>query len=397
MTTDAALPARDLRIDFFRGLALLFIFWDHVPGNVFGHLTIRNFGFSDATETFVFLAGYSAALAYRARYATAGYRATALHILRRASVLYAVHVFLLVLLIALVLACSGLVASRDFVHGYGLSYFLASPASALTDGLLLRFMPAYTDVLPLYIVLLVALAGMLPLIRHHPLRALSLAVLVYLVARAAQWNLVAQPGGVWFFNPFAWQLLFVLGLVAGSHRGALARALHRAGNRWRLALWCASIGYLVFALLIALSWSAPQWHDRLVPDALARAMYPIDKVGMSPLRVLHFLALAWWVSELLPAGAWLTSPLARGLRTMGRHSLVVFCVGVLLVPLADVLNSLHQQGLAIQTLTSLGGWAVMSLAAVLPERVRREQRAKAGALVASDAQVWSAGQLPDQG
>ena len=63
--TDAALAReRDPRVDFFRGLALWFIFLDHVPSNTIGHLTLRNFGFSDATEIFVFISGYSAAIAY---------------------------------------------------------------------------------------------------------------------------------------------------------------------------------------------------------------------------------------------------------------------------------------------------------------------------------------------
>ena len=55
---------RDLRIDFFRGLALLWIFLNHIPGNPFSWLTSRNYGLSDATEVFVFLAGISCTLAY---------------------------------------------------------------------------------------------------------------------------------------------------------------------------------------------------------------------------------------------------------------------------------------------------------------------------------------------
>src|SRR5262245_62216950 len=57
--------ARDARIDFFRGLALIFIFIDHIPGNAFANVTLTNFGFADAAEIFVLLAGYAAFLAYR--------------------------------------------------------------------------------------------------------------------------------------------------------------------------------------------------------------------------------------------------------------------------------------------------------------------------------------------
>ena len=62
----ATLSRRDLRLDFYRGLALWFIFIDHVPSTVIGNLTFRNFGFSDATEIFVFISGYTAAIVYGA-------------------------------------------------------------------------------------------------------------------------------------------------------------------------------------------------------------------------------------------------------------------------------------------------------------------------------------------
>mgnify|MGYP006144332153 CR=1 FL=1 len=61
---NAIMPRRDLRLDFFRGLALWFIFIDHVPSSSIGNLTFRNFGFSDATEIFVFCSGIASALAF---------------------------------------------------------------------------------------------------------------------------------------------------------------------------------------------------------------------------------------------------------------------------------------------------------------------------------------------
>jgi hypothetical protein len=41
-------------IDFWRDFALQTIFIDHVSGNIFSYATIKNFGFSDAAEIFVF-------------------------------------------------------------------------------------------------------------------------------------------------------------------------------------------------------------------------------------------------------------------------------------------------------------------------------------------------------
>jgi hypothetical protein len=55
---------RDLRLDFFRGLALFFIFIDHIPENSLSYFTLPSVGFSDAAEIFIFISGYTAAMVY---------------------------------------------------------------------------------------------------------------------------------------------------------------------------------------------------------------------------------------------------------------------------------------------------------------------------------------------
>jgi len=50
----------DLLVDLLRGLANWFLFLDHIPHNVANLLTLRNFGFSGATDVFMFVAGYAA-------------------------------------------------------------------------------------------------------------------------------------------------------------------------------------------------------------------------------------------------------------------------------------------------------------------------------------------------
>lgn len=63
-------PGRDARLDMFRGLALLMIFINHVPGTAWENFTSRNFGFSDAAEAFVFMSGVAAGLAYTGGFIT---------------------------------------------------------------------------------------------------------------------------------------------------------------------------------------------------------------------------------------------------------------------------------------------------------------------------------------
>ena len=59
-----ARTARDPRLDVLRGLCLVMIFINHVPGNALEVLTTRNFGFSDAAEGFVMMSGIAAGIAY---------------------------------------------------------------------------------------------------------------------------------------------------------------------------------------------------------------------------------------------------------------------------------------------------------------------------------------------
>ena len=100
----------------FSCLALIFIFWDHVPHNPLGQITLRNFGFSDAAEVFVFLAGYAAVLAYGKVLARDGFLIACVKILRRAWVLYVVHIFLLAMLMGIVFFANSHVETRDLVE-----------------------------------------------------------------------------------------------------------------------------------------------------------------------------------------------------------------------------------------------------------------------------------------
>jgi len=349
---------RDLRIDFFRGLALIFIFWDHVPQNPLANLTVRNFGFSDAAEIFVFLAGFAALLAYGKIARRDGYLVACVRILRRAWVLYVAHIFLLALLMGIVFFANSQVETRDLVQEMGLQYFLTHPQQALVDELLLRFKPNLMDPLPLYILLLLGLPLILPMLLHKAEYGVGLSVLLYLLAPWFQWNLAAQEGGVWFFNPMAWQLLFVLGGATAIHGQRESRPQTQALSRQPLFVTC--VVYLLLCAVIALSWKWPALHDAFMPRLLGEWLYPISKTNLSPARLLHFLAMAYVVAKLLPNGVWLDHWLARQSRRMGRYSLEVFCFGVLLAPLADMLNAQAGDGLPMQVFSALLGVALMA-------------------------------------
>ena len=350
---------RDHRIDFFRGLALIFIFWDHVPQNPLAQFTVRNFGFSDAAEIFVFLAGYAAVLAYGKIARRDGFMVATVKILRRAWVLYVVHIFLLALLMGIVFFANSHVETRDLVQEMGLQYFLSNPQQALMDELLLRFKPNLMDPLPLYIFLLLGLPLVLPMLLRKAEYVVGLSVALYLLAPWLQWNLTGTDGGVWFFNPMAWQLLFILGGAAAIHGQR-----PRVQQPWpliRQPVFIAALTYLMVTGLIAVSWKWPTVHDAFMPQQLGEWLYPISKTNLSPARLLHFLALAYVTARLLPDTGWTQHWLAQQSCRMGRYSLEVFCLGVLLAPLADMLNALGGNTLAMQISSALLGVGLMAL------------------------------------
>ncbi|QDH63579.1 OpgC family protein [Pseudomonas azotoformans] len=351
------LNGRDPRIDFFRGLALIFIFWDHVPHNPLGQITLRNFGFSDAAEVFVFLAGYAAVLAYGKILQRDGYWIASLKILRRAWVLYVVHIFLLAMLMGIVFFANSHVETRDLVEEMGLTHFVTHPQQALTDELLLRFKPNLMDPLPLYIVLLAGLPLVLPLLLRHTWLVVAASATVYLLAPWMGWNLRAIADGVWYFNPVTWQFLFILG-GAAALRASQARPPEQRALK-RQPLFMAAAVYTVVACVLTLSWRWPEVHDALMPSWLSDLIYPISKTDLSPLRLLHFLALAYVTARLLPGRGWTQNWLAEQSCRMGRYSLEVFCLGVLLAPLADMLNALAEDAWPMQIFSALLGLALM--------------------------------------
>lgn len=353
------IQGRDQRIDFFRGLALIFIFWDHIPHNPLAELTVRNFGFSDAAEIFVFLAGYAAVLAYGKIGQRDGFLLAGIKILRRAWVLYVVHIFLLAVLMGIVFFANNHVETRDLVQEMGLQYFLSNPQQALTDELLLRFKPNLMDPLPLYILLLLGLPLVLPLLLRKTAYVVGASLLLYL--GAPYWNLAAQEGGVWFFNPMAWQFLFVLGGAASVQAQRNIGSGQRA--RWRQPLFIGAALYIVLTGVLALSWKWPQLHDAWMPLWLGEHLYPISKTNLSPVRLLHFLALAYVVAKIVPHTDWLNRGLARHTCRMGRYSLEVFCLGVILAPLADMLNALGGDTFAMKLFSALLGVGIMAILA----------------------------------
>jgi hypothetical protein len=346
-------PGRDLRIDACRGIALWFIFLDHVPNNIGTWLTLRNYGFSDAAEVFMFVSGLTCALAYGRAWRCEGWTGVFSRTLRRSWDIY-VAFLLLTLACAILVHLAGRIADES-----NMRILLDHPGATLARAAILQYRPVNTDVLPVFVLLHLLFAPLLWLLLRAPNATLGASVALYVLVHAFGWTVPAWPNGHWAFNPLAWQLLVVLGawwMIEDK------RARSWVTSRTTLML---AVLYLLFSLVIALSWRIKPL-EALIPQALTELLYPLDKSNLDPLRLLHFLAIAVLAAWLVPRN-WrgLTTPVMRGAIRCGQNSLPIYCLGVLLTFASHMVLLDISDGLAMQIALSLAGIAAMIATATL--------------------------------
>ena len=373
---------RELRLDLFRGLALWLIFIDHLPPSLLTWFTIRNYGFSDATEIFIFISGYTAAFVYGRALLEFGFVVSTARILRRAWQIYVAHIFLFTIFLAEISYVANSFENPLYTEEMGIMDFLKQPDVTIFQALILRFKPVNMDVLPLYIVLMLSLPLILALMRWRPDVTLTLSALLY--AATLHWDLYfsAYPNGYWSFNPLAWQLLFVFGAWCALG-GARRMSAIIASN---VTLWICIV-YLVAAFFVTLTWYVPAMYG-LLPKRLEQWMYPIDKTDLDVLRFAHFLALAAITVRFLPRD-WpgLKSRWLKPVILCGQHSLEIFCLGVFLAFAGHFILAEVGGGAAMHALVSLSGILIMCAVAWLIswyKRVADKSAPKKGAIGNAD-------------
>ncbi|AOJ73260.1 hypothetical protein WT60_29150 [Burkholderia sp. MSMB617WGS] len=310
MSAQAA-AGRSIEVDFFRGLVLLTIVVDHIGASVLSRVTLHAFALCDAAEVFVFLGGFATASAYLAVCARHGAGAARRRFVRRAAQIY--RAFLatstLMLVVSAALDHYGIDAPNMALDD--ISVLLASPLTGLVELLTFKRQPYLASVLPMYVLFALATPAVVPLARAKPWWLLFGSVLMWSCAPWLAADLLDTDSFRWSFNPFAWQLMFVVGVIVRCwplHRDVAARPGGAAITAVALAVVLACAYYKLFAGL------------PLPEGELKRHLaWP---------RVMNFVAFAWLMAELVRHG-WIAR-IARAawpVVAVGQRGMLCFVVG----------------------------------------------------------------------
>jgi hypothetical protein len=374
-----------------RGMALVIIFITHIPGLVFAGLTPRAFGFADAAEAFVLLAGLAAYFAYAPTFlhgeiGVARMARGSFPIFTRVWQLYITHVALVLLVTGILAYAAQRFGDPDYLESGGLDILLSAPADAVRGIVTLTFLPHFLDILPLYILFLAGMPLVLLALRLHWMVPLAASLALYGWTQVTWVNIPnINASSVWFFNPFAWQILFVTGIVV-AHLGATGRLDALFARRGLVrAITALALLYVIFTFLAAGPWR--QIASLANVEVLDIALLPlVDKTNLTPLRLLDAFAKFWLLAVLIKRSApWLASLPARVLILAGRHSLPVFVLGLVLSTIATVITKETAYVLWVQALVVLAGTALMIGFAGLLDWQARQVKSEVAARAAQRA------------
>jgi hypothetical protein len=341
---------RDLRIDFFRGFALWCMLIDHMIKSWLRGITLKEYGFCDGAELFVLLSGLSAGIVYHRVMVRDGLGAAWLKIARRIIAIYRAHLILFVLFIAEVGMLVAWLNPPSFLQFLTLDRFSAQPFRSVVNSVLLGSQPKFFEILPLYIVLLSLLVVTLPLLRW-PRLLLGGSVSLYVATRVFSLGLGSWTAP-WFFNPLAWQVIFMIGVTSPY--------ILKSRSYWRGWDWLAVL-YSLFSLFE----SHTKHLNGHVPAALL-IHFEVDKSAVHPFRLSAIVSLGWLAWRYIPATAnWLRSRWAGPLVLLGQHSLGVFSSSILISVFGEAILFTHSGWISQILVQGLGSLALVGVAAVL--------------------------------
>ena len=384
--TQPEVRVRDPRLDFFRGIAMFIILVAHTPKNMWTSWIPARFGFSDATEIFVFSSGMASAIAFGSCYAKKGWLIGSARVMYRVWQVYWAHIGLF-FFVAMSLAFIDTYGSFDksYVNSLNLKHFFNDPMTNIVGLFTLTYVPNYFDILPMYLVVLALMPLFMALSRIGFWAVAAASIALWIAANLSLLDLPAEPWSQrrWFFNPFGWQLLFFTGF-------AFMRGWIPAPPVSRTLLWVC-IGFVVFSAPFG-SWKVYLWVDAWNEDlgAFIRQFWlpPKDsflasikewislkdmrtKSEFAVLRYVHFLALAyiaWMVvgpggSRLVATGTGIGAQVWRVILKLvtkvGQQSLAVFVFSMAVARLIGFVLDQTGRTAGTAAIANLTGFALL--------------------------------------
>jgi hypothetical protein len=313
---------RDPRLDVFRGMALVIILIDHLPGNFWSKFTLGQLGLSDAAEGFVLISGIATGLAYGDAFRRPPQIMTGLRrIGHRVWTIYMVQIVITVFALGLSAALARWFSVPDMAGINQAGVVFADPQSAMIRIPLLAQHLNYVDILPVYIALLTAAPLMLCLAWRWPLALLTASVGLWVAASLNGWNLPNHPGTTgWFFNPLAWQLIFVIGILIAT---AMKQGRRLVPATPLLLVPACIILVFGFVHQRVAPWSDVNWalpSQTNLPDLFTS----VQKTFLPLPRLLHMLTLAYVLSCFAVVRQVCASRPLAPFALLGRHALPVF-------------------------------------------------------------------------
>ncbi len=355
-------PHYDYRIDFFRGLSLIFIFINHVPDNVFSYLTSRTFSLFDSAEVFMFLAGYSAALGYYGLVAQ-GLQAFARKALRRTRTIWMYH---MALLIAIMASAFIIGENTDLKTGYEifLEKIESDPLQVLMGAPLLAFQAPLLDILPMYVVVMLLAPYLVWLRARSELSLLVASGLTWMFASRFFSSIPTLTADIdWNFNPFCWQFLFAIGLIFGWRTRANMEPVAAGDGRRVLDICCGVFVIFSACVLMAIAFET---IDATAANRLRAMYFSLNKQCLDLWRVVGLLASAYLVARLVAKdAAWLKAGVSRWVCAAGGASLPIFSLTVVLSFAGKFLVMVLGHTFWADALVTGGGIAIILAVALL--------------------------------
>ena len=324
--SSALKPYYDYRIDFFRGLSLIFIFINHVPDNAFSYFTSRTYALFDSAEVFMFLAGYSAALAYYGL-VPHGLQAFSLKALRRTRAIWTYHL----LLVAGIMAAAFVIGDAGIKTDYEIyiDKIQSDPVQVLLGSPLLAFQAPLLDILPMYVMVMLLAPFLIWLRVRGELALLVASGLLWMFTARFFPNIPTMTYDVaWNFNPFCWQFLFAIGLAFGWRTRTNMPPVASGESRRVLDICC--VLFVVFSACVLMT-IAFETIDEPAANRLRAMYFSLNKRTLDLWRVVGLLASAYLVARVVAKDAtWLKVRMVRWVCAAGAASLPIFALTVVL-------------------------------------------------------------------